>query len=238
MTAEARRTVEEMRRDACSRERTESHWDQTHVLAPGDRYLTWFLTFRHAPALLRRAALVRGAAPLTFLDWLAPDELHLTLQGVGREGELDPGVVAEVVAAATGRLRDVPNVRLHLALLAPGTQGVVLLPTDFEPLRRLRGALWHSITEVMGADAAPGGPELDTFPHVSLAYCNSVAPMTRLCERLKPLYEVCAREPDRHVVHSVDLVVLRREERSGRRCYRFDTRAVVPLNGAPDPGLG
>ena len=224
-----RRTAERMWSDAGPT--SESHWAQPHVLGDDERYLTWFLTFEGHDGLAARLVEIVDAVGADFMDWLAPDELHLTLQGLGPVDRLAPATVEQVVDRTREMLASVQAFRMRLGLLTLGTQGVLLLPMDFTPLHGLRATLWHAAAGVLGEESTPGGPELDVPPHVSLSYCNAVADLGPVRDRVASLREPMAREPALVTVDHVDLVELRRTSDGDRRCYRFEARAGVRLGG-------
>lgn len=201
------------------------HWS-AHGWRPDDRRLSWFLTL--APGSLREE-IVRLQEPLNlpFLDPLAPDALHLTVQGIAGADEVDAMTVDALAVEARRRLAELRPFALELEGVNAFDQGVVLQVFGWPPLLAVRRGLREAITAVLGP-SLPGDAEEGFFPHVSLAYANGAGEVTEVVGRVAALR-------DAHVgmwtVDHVDLVELRR----GGHAYEWDLRHRVPI-GVPLSG--
>lgn len=205
-----------------ARERMVDHWS-AHAWRPGERRLSFFLTL--APGPLREEIVgLQASVHMPFLDPLAPDALHLTLQEIGQTDEVDPATVDALAREARRRLAGLRPFALELEGVNAFDQAVVLQVFGWPPVVTVRRALRDAIAAVLGP---PGGSEQRFHPHLSLAYANGPGEVAGVVGQVAALR-------DAHVgmwtVESVDLVDLRREGHA----YAWDLRHRVPI-GAPVP---
>ncbi|MGH8077086.1 MAG: 2'-5' RNA ligase family protein [Lysobacter sp.] len=155
-------------------------------------------------------------------DLVPPDGLHLTLQKVGFTDEVDSAQLQAVTDATAQRCTDLASFVLRIGWLA-GSQGAIRFTAlPVETVVRVRQAVLEALADVC-RPATDQSTESTTFwPHVSIAYCNTLTPATPVIERVAPLRSL---PPAQVHVHTLDLVELQRESKT----YHWNAIAQVEL---------
>ncbi len=206
---------------ARSRQRTADHW-AGHGWEPGERRLTWFCVLDD-PALQRAVTRLQQALDLPFLDPLAPDELHLTVQGVAPLARVPARAAYALAVEAAARLADLAPFAIDLRGLNSFDEGVFAQVHGWNPLVGLRRTLRAAIAKSVDR-GLPEDPEDGFFPHLSVAYANAPADAAPLAAALAPLRDASIGT---WAVGHVELVELRRDGRH----YRWDRLHRLPLGG-------
>lgn len=199
--------------------RTADHWWWRPGWQLGTRFYTIHVTFQDVPSLHAHAAAWREVlVPFGNLDLVPDPWLHLTMQGLGKQGvvaEKDVDAIGEAAAARVGAL-DVFEIEVDAPSFTP--EAVRFDPVPTTPVTRLRDAVRAAIGDVW-----PEVPErADGFePHVTIAYGNRDADASPI------LAAVAAADipPIRIPVAHADLLVLGRDE----GMYTWTVSRTLPL---------
>lgn len=200
-----------------------NHW-QRPGWTDGRRSYHWLLTFEHASGLHKLAAECQEPfRDLHQFDLVRLESLHLTLERLAFTDELPAASLEAAVATVNQRCRDLAPVRLRIGWLAGSTGAIRFTALPLEPVVEIR-----DIVLAQAAHAHKNEPACiaDGFwPHVSIAYSNTVQPtepITATIEALRPL------PPTEVLVTSLALVELRREERA----YRWEVVERVGIGSS------
>lgn len=200
---------------------TEDHWWWRPGWSKGRRFLTWHLTFDHAPEVHRLAESYRQRlADLPGLD-LVPDRwLHLTMQGLGFGDEVNRDEVDAIIGVARARLALVPAFDVTIDRPAFTPEAIRWEAAPAAPVEAVRDAIRESIGSVW-----PRVPEQRAGfgPHISIAYSSAALPAA-------PVLAALAAEPSAPAtarIVSAELIILGRDN----RMYEWETVESVPLLG-------
>jgi len=200
-----------------------TRWLHNHWSRPiGPRAYYWYLTFENSEELHSLARHCQEAISFPYYDQIAMDDLHLTLDRVAFEGEIESDRLDAIEAAAVSACRSIPPLRITIDSLGgtPGAVGFAASPA--QPIRHLRDALRTVTTSVH-----PLAPTRDSelHPHVAIAYCNSdgISATEAIAAVEKAGSESCVDL----TIEECTLVLLERRSRS------YSRRAVsrIPLSG-------
>lgn len=203
-------------------QQTADHWWWRPGWQQGTRFLTWHLTFQDAPEVHRLAADYRAAlADVPGLD-LVPDRwLHLTMQGLGFEGDVAQADVDAIVAAARSRLAGLSAFDVTIDRPAFTPEAIRWEAQPSEPVWVLRDAVRAAIGDVW-----PEVPEKrEGFgPHVTIAYSNEA----RSASEVVAAIAAAPSAPATARIASVELILLNRDN----RMYEWEPVASVPLGSS------
>ena len=205
----------------------ESHWDATaRWWRPGVAVITWHLVFDDQPALHEVARRLGPLLAVTWLDRVPAPWLHLTLQGVAPEPQLEAADRENLATAAANRCAELLPIHLRLGPARAGSHGVQLEADHAVHLRELRDRLQDADAETRGRNRVPDW-RAPLHPHVTLAYANARNDTASLRQAL------AEREPETTVDLTVTKVSLLRLHRTDR-LYHWDVLADVPF-ARPEP---
>lgn len=200
---------------------TADHWWWRPGWSTGRRFLTWHLTFDHAPEVHRLAAAYRKRlAPLPGLDLIPDQWLHLTMQGLGFEGEVAWDEAGLIAGAARAMLERVAPFDVVIDRPAFTPEAVRWEAAPSEPVTFVRDVLRSAIATVW--KKVPERRE-GFGPHISIAYSNAALPAA-------PILAALAAEPSAPAtarIASVELIRLGRD----RQMYEWETVDSIPLLG-------
>lgn len=198
------------------------HWWWRPGWAPGRRFWTFHVTWQDIPEVQEHLAKARARlAGVAGLDLVPAQWLHLTTQGIGFDGEVDPADLSAITGAARSRLASVSPVAVAVGAPAAASEGVACWTGPAGALNPVRDALRAAIADVWGADRVPEGQEWT--PHVSAAYANVTMPSDAVDAALE------GEDGTAHAtVAAVQLIRLGRD----RHVYEWDSAVTLPLGGA------
>lgn len=199
-----------------------NHWWWRPGWSVGRRFYTWHLTFDGATDVLRLVREYDAHLDLPGLDIIPERWLHLTMQGIGFEGEVDEAEVQKIVAAARARLATLDPFTITLGPAVVDPEVVRLRVTPAEPVVRLRREIRAAIADVWGSEHVPED-EAGFTPHLSLAYSNRAGDMQPILDAANAV----TPEPATMAVTHADLILLNRDQQE----YRWDAYAEVLLDG-------
>lgn len=192
-----------------------NHW-QRPGWASGRRSYHWFLTFEDAAGVRLLAA--QCQAPfrhLTKLDPVPLDSLHLTLHRLAFTDELPASRLPPIVAAVKQRCRNLTPFRLQIGWLAGSAGAIRFTALPVAAIADVRDAVMTAAHVATGENRPSCTADKDFWPHVSIAYSNTVQPAAPVAATVEGLRSL---PPAEAVVSSLTLVELRREGRA----YRWD----------------
>lgn len=205
-----------------------NHW-QRPGWSDGRRSYHWFLTFEDAADLRVLAAQCQEPfRSMPQFDVVPLDSLHLTLRRLAFTDELAASHLPAIVAAVEQRCRGLRPLHLRIGWLAASTGAIRFTVLPVPAIEEIRGA-------VEAATICPDTDETTTtrivndnfWPHVSIAYSNTVQWAATIASEIKPLRSL---PPADVLVSSVTLVELRREGRG----YCWDELERVELDVGND----
>lgn len=188
---------------------------------PGRAYLTWHVLVTDPAPFAPWRELV-GTFPAHAV--VAPEGLHLTLQGVGFADEVTGPALDAAVTAVRRRVEGLPAFGLALPRVHVGRGGTSLAadPADGDGPRTLRRLVRDGLRDA--GLVPPGDDDEVLHPHVSLAYATGAVPRGPLEELV-----VAGRPPVPVLdVDAVTLLALRMDPPR----YVWDVVAVAPLGRA------
>jgi 2'-5' RNA ligase len=208
-----------------------NHWERPGW-RPGRRSYHWLLTFDDEPALQELARRCQQGLRHLPLDLVPLDSLHLTLRRVGFTDELTPQRAHAVAKAVSERCQGLPPFPLAVGPLA-GSRGAIRFSiSPWDGLIDIRQRLHAEATDIVDGGRPPR--RVDTFrPHISIAYCDRDLPLAPVLQAMVPLRRLA---PVKVLVHTINLVVLRREGRAYR--WRVQTRVPLGAGSASMPEEG
>lgn len=201
-----------------SLDRLINHWQQPGW-QHGKRAYYWYLTFGDSPSLRKLAMDCQTEIAAPYLDPINLDELHMTLDRIGFEADLNDNDICSIESAAESACKSIESFTLAAGPLAGSSGAIRFSTTPWEPILRVREALRQAIA----AKVPRVEFETGTFnPHIGIAYCNSDIPAEPVIKAVRPMRKM----PKATVsVERVSLVLLERRECS----WRWTTRRSFPL---------
>lgn len=205
-------------------EHLRDHWS-IKQWAPGRTGYYWYLTFED-PDLVDFAAECQNGLGMTGIDAVPSDGLHITISSVGDTAAVADEQIETLVSAAQERLSDVKPLDLTIGPLSGSRSAIRFSVAPWDPLLDLHRVL-SVCSSMVSPDQAPHpvpGSSSRFRPHLGIAYNNTDRAAAEVIAAVAAL-----RRPERVSVRvdTVELVVLRRDG----HCYRWDTRAAIPLGG-------
>ncbi|MFJ2838753.1 2'-5' RNA ligase family protein [Nocardia sp. NPDC087230] len=205
-------------------EHLRDHWSVKHW-APGRTGYYWYLTFDD-PDLVEFAAECQNGLGLTGIDAVPSDGLHITVRSVGDTTAVTSEQVDTLVSLARERLSEVKPFDLTIGPLSGSRSAIRFSVAPWDPLLDLQRILSACSDELSPERTTRDAPDPSSRfrPHLGIAYNNTDRAAAEVIAAVAAL-----RRPERVSVRvdTVELVVLRRDG----RCYRWDTRAAIPLGG-------
>ncbi|MFC4962166.1 2'-5' RNA ligase family protein [Streptomyces mauvecolor] len=195
------------------------HWWWRPGWSVGRRFYTWHLTFDGQSDIHRFAAAYRSVlAPLSGLDLIPDQWLHLTMQGIGFVGEVDEQDVHNIAAAAEARLSGIPAFDVTLQAPVVDPEAILVAVQPDAAVRTVRNAIRAGIGDVL-----PQVPErAEGFtPHVSLGYSNGTGSAAPFASALAQ----AAVPPAQGRVTHAELIVIHRDQ----HMYEWEPLAKCPL---------
>jgi 2'-5' RNA ligase len=158
------------------------HWWQRPGRRPGRDQYHWHVLFHDQPAVRELAATAqRRLAGLPGLDPVPLDWLHLTTLVLGFADEVPGHRVEAMTAAARRALAAEAPIPVTLGRVVYHPEAVVLA---VEPLGAL-GPVLAAVSSASASAGCDGEPGTDPwFPHVSVAYSNTVGPAAPVIDAL------------------------------------------------------
>lgn len=199
-----------------------NHWDRAGWWT-GRRAYYWYLTFEDEPALRSVAAQCQTALRAPFLDLVPLDDLHMTLERVAFENEIDEQQLLAVESAAVAASVEIEPFTISVGPLAGSSGAISFTASPRAPLAALRDRLDDA---TKAAFPARGQPESRRFrPHVGIAYSNTTTPSAPVIAAVEQLRGLRPVDID---VRAVSLVVLTRE----KNAYSWVERRRLPLGSS------
>lgn len=195
-----------------------NHW-QREGWWPGRSGYYWYLTLGSNSDLRTMAATCQAELTAPHFDLVPTSDLHMTLERVAFEEEIDEEELRSVELAAEEACKRIEPFTISVGPLAGSAGAVSFSASPRSPLATLRQALDDATTR---AFAGRGEPENPNFrPHVGIAYCNdhpAAQPIVEVVRHLRRLPPVAV------TIGSAALVVLTRDLRAYRwvERRRFD----------------
>lgn len=202
-------------------DRMRDHWWWRPGWRVGQRAYTWHITFEgqeQLHRLVRHHQNTLSAVP--GLDLVPLEWLHLTMQGVGFVGDVEPSEVSRVLAETRTRLAQLPGVALTFDPLIVADEAIVLPAEPESAVKDLRATIREGIAAALGWERV--GEDPDRFrPHISVAYSNTD-------HDTRPLVELLEQNPAERVtveVPAASLIVIHRDQ----KVYQWETVEEVPI---------
>ncbi len=199
----------------------QNHWERPGW-TPGRRAYYWYATFSDPAVTDLAARCQEHLQGLPYLDAVPLDSLHLTVQRLAFEDEIDPVHVTRAQEFAHQKISSTPALSLNVGPLTGSAGAVRLSVNPWDDLQRLRSRLQTAVC-VAGISTPEPASAASFRPHIGISYCNAqvpAAPLQRLLSGLRSAASVST------LIERVDLVLLRREGRA----YRWDTVDTIPLD--------
>lgn len=171
---------------------TRNHWWWRPGWGPGTRFLTFHLTFEHAPELHAAASRFADAAgAIENVDVIPPEWLHLTMTGVGFADEVSDdrrAALANAVFDGANALAFEPLVFDSLFL---SREGIMLAARNDAWLHELKARQERAVAEICGVPQSAS----EFHPHVSLAYFRGVVDTEAVVDAVHDQSEVTVARP-------------------------------------------
>lgn len=196
-----------------------NHWSRP----AGRRAYYWYLTFENSGELQALARKGQEAVSFPYYDLVPPRKLHLTLDRIAFEGDVDASQLSAIDSAASRSCLDVAPINVTIGFLG-GTRGALGF-TAFprEPVENLRDTFRAATLSV-----CPDAPvRLAEFhPHVAIAYANADGvPADEAIAAVENMNATVA--PVDVTIAEGALVLLERRERS----YAWRALSRIPFAG-------
>jgi hypothetical protein len=194
------------------------HWWWRPGWQEGRRFYTFHVTFGQQPGVQRLAEQARERlSGFPALDLVPGRWLHLTMQGIGFEGEVSAADLASIAQTAVVSLLSVPAAEITVGTPRAVSEGVGSWVSPAGALDPVRDTLRAAIGHVWGTLNVPETQEWS--PHVSFAYANADADGEPYDAALSGLAPVVA------TVNSVEMIRLGRDQ----HVYEWETITSLPF---------
>jgi 2'-5' RNA ligase len=193
-----------------------NHWDRPPWW-PGRQGYYWYLTFSSNSALRSLSKDCQSAIGAPYFDLVPLDDLHMTICRVGFADELGPDELNAVIAATSRECKRISPFEILIGPLAGSAGAISFSVAPLEPILKVREVLQSATAMALDQNVTA---KSRFRPHVGIAYCNSVVPMSDIVPRIQPLRDL---PRVRARVEGASLVLLTREEQS----YRWSTVTEV-----------
>lgn len=199
---------------------TVDHWRASACgWGPAVRWYAVHTTFHeHAELHVHAQQWRRVLAPFTQLDPVPDEWLHLTMQGVGRRGEVKDADVETIADRATARLSRIEPFDLTFGAPEFTPEAVRFEPTPATPVAAARAEVRNAIASRWSEvpESADG-----FIPHVTIGYGNRLEDAGPIVEAL-----TAADIPPVTIrITHIDLILLGRDE----GMYTWDIAQPMPL---------
>jgi hypothetical protein len=201
-----------------------NHWTDKPEWLPGRRLWSFYLTFAGQEALRARVAddqeVLRG---IPGLNVIAPENLHLSIQGTAFSDQVEFEAVDE--------LAELPTLSAYRAHDDFDAICMPVIPGD--ELAEVKGLVQTAAEKVFGAEKIHQLPVSSGgfSPHVSIAYANSFIPRSEVENALRFMSD----DVTTLTVQHLSLVALRRDPLS--TSWSWDYERFLPFGGsARSPG--
>lgn len=199
--------------------RTADHWWWRPGWGPGARCHTVHITFQDQPALHAHAQAWRQVlARFPQLDLVPDPWLHLTMQGLGMQGEVTLADVTAIADRAEDLVAKLEPFELSVGAPSFTPEAIRFDPSPAAPVAKLRSAVRGTIGEVW-----PKVPEADDGfePHITIGYGNADADATEIIAAI----EQADIEPITIRITHADLILLGRDD----KIYTWTVTQGLPL---------
>lgn len=201
------------------------HWWWRPRWGVGTRFYAW----HHTPATdspLHSVADQYAATLRTVptLDVVPRQWRHITLHGVGHEGDVDDDQLRRVVESVRSRLSRLPAFTSLYDRAVVFAEAVALRPDNPEAYVALRRAIRAGISDA-GVEVTE--PETGFRAHLTLAYSNSTGDGVTVRDHLDTVTAPAAASS--YVVDQVSLIRMHRDH----RMYEWETVTTVPIGSGP-----
>jgi 2'-5' RNA ligase len=205
-----------------SLDRLANHWERPAWPDRAQAYY-WLLPLGVDVALRAHArACQQALAPISDLDPVPGELLHLTLYRVGAPSAVTSEQVTGIADAAATRLESFEPLHLFVGPLAGSTGAIRYSVTPWNRLVELRDQLASATRSVLGGDQTAGWR-----PHVSIAYNARTRAASPIVERVRALR---SQPPTEVTATEIELVKLARIG----RVYQWKTLHRLILKGHQD----
>ena len=204
-----------------SLDRMKSHWDRPGWW-PGRRAYYWYLTFASEPKLHEIAAQCQAELESPHFDLVALTDLHMTIERIAFEDEIDMSILERVASAAREACRALPQLPLHIGPLAGSSGAISFSASPHAVIGQLRDTLVAATKTILGEANAPHNARFR--PHVGIAYCNrdvAAGPIIDTIRRIRRRMPIIDAN-----VHAASLVALTREQNA----YRWIEQFKIPFD--------
>lgn len=196
-----------------------NHWSRPPVRSS----YYWYLTFEGSPQLREYVRRCHREISFSYLDLVAEDKLHLTLDRIALEGDVGDRELRSLSVAATEACRRIPRITATTGAFGVTRSAVGFAVESTGQVEYLRATLREVGLAVPSESTDKDG---DFRPHISVAYCNTDgAPRREVTEAVARLN---AGSTASFPIVDVALVLLSRLQRS----YTWATVARIPLAAA------
>ena len=165
----------------------QNHWWWRPGWREGRHIYACHLILNDQPQLRALVARYQEALkPLSMLDLIPPQWLHITTQGIGFVDEVSPDEAEAIRQGIADRLKqiDPPIVTFQHPTIRP--EAVLIKAHPAEPLYSIRQQIHHAVVDVVGSDRAEPLPRPEDYaPHVSIAYVNADAQAVPIAAAIK-----------------------------------------------------
>lgn len=201
--------------------RTADHWWWRPGWGPGARCYTVHVTFQDQPALHAHAQAWRDVlARFPQLDLVPDPWLHMTTQGLGMQGAIEPRDVEAIGERVAAQVAKLEPFELIVGTPSFTPEAIRFDPTPAAPVKRLRNGVRSGIAEVWAeVPEAAGGFE----PHITIGYGNTEADANEIIAAI----ETAGIEPITIRVTHADLIMLGRDD----KIYTWSVVRSLPLAG-------
>jgi 2'-5' RNA ligase len=197
------------------------HWWWRPGWSLGKRFYTWHFTFERNKQLNDYVAHFQNlVAKFPCYDIVPLEWLHLTTQGINFVDQVPKSSIDSIVSKVRERLSLQPP--LHVAFGKPELwpESISFPVSPIEAIAACRTVVREAIEGELGTVE---GKSDDFYPHVSLAYSNSVYSASKI---LKSLEENPLPEIQLELSH-VDLIRLGRD----RKIYEWEVESRIAFSG-------
>jgi len=196
------------------------HWDRPGWW-PGRRAYYWYLTFGGESELREIAATCQAELSAPYFDPVRLDDLHMTLERIAFDDEINEATLTQIAAAAADMCRKTPTFSIYVGPLAGSSGAISFSASPYSTIAELRSTLDAARRSVLGRATNPS--DSTRFrPHIGIAYCNETVPADQIVDTVQSLRELPIVEVR---VRAASIVTLTREQSS----YRWIERRQIPL---------
>lgn len=203
-----------------------NHWWWRPGWRTGRHFYACHVTFDHEPEVQELVrAYQEPLKPLSGLDLIPTNWLHLTMQGIGFVDEVSTDEIQAITESISEKLASLQQPTATFARPVVQSEAILIPALPVDVLDEVRANVHDAIADVLGIERTPDADLVKAFqgyrPHVSIAYVNVPGKSEPYIEALRGV----SLDPVTVPIRNVSVLTFHRDD----RMYEWTKSVSVPV---------